>query len=96
MVDGIEYNSLGREMGLDELKEKLGDQLIAGGDEAQGDWIAIKWHVDDVLDVREDLTTDQAREVLHALKRYHDAESGINWDVIYWTAESIYPKGEEE
>ena len=90
MADGIEY------MGLDELKEKLGDQLIAGGDEAQGDWITIKWHVDDVLDMREDLTKDQAREVLHALKRYHDAELGINWDVIYWTADGIYPKEAEQ
>ena len=84
----------GEPMGLDELKEKLGDQLIAGGDEAQGDWITIKWHVDDVLDVREDLTREQAREVLHELKRYHDAELGINWDVIRETAWIIYPKGE--
>ncbi len=88
MADGIEY------MGLDELKEKLGDQLIAGGDEAQGDWITIKWHVDDVLDVREDLTREQAREVLHTLKRDHDAEIGINWDVIEAWADNLYPDPE--
>ena len=84
----------GEPMGLDELKEKLGDQLIAGGDEAQGDWITIKWHVDDVLDVREDLTREQAKEVLHKVGGNHDAEIGINWDVIEAWADNLYPDPE--
>jgi len=84
----------GEPMGLDELKEKLGDQLIAGGDEAQGDWITIKWHVDDVLDVREDLTREQAREVLHRVKAEHDANLGVNWEVIEYTADHYYPDPE--
>lgn len=56
------------------------------------DFITIEWHVDDVLEVRPDLTKEQAREVLHTMRRYHDADLGINWDVIYWTAHEIYPK----
>lgn len=59
------------------------------------DYIEIIWNIDDVLEVRPDLTKEQAREVLHALRRYHDAELGINWDVIYWTAHEIYPKKED-
>ena len=59
------------------------------------DYIEIIWDIDDVLEVRPDLTKEQAREVLHALRRYHDANSGINWDVIYWTAHEIYPKKED-
>ena len=61
-------------------------------DGIKDDWITIEWHVDDVLEQRPDLTTEQAREVLHALRRYHDADLGINWEVIYWTADEIYPK----
>ena len=64
-------------------------------DAMKDDWITIKWHVDDVLEVRSDLTKEQAKEVLHTLRRYHDAELGINWDVIYWTADEIYPKQED-
>jgi hypothetical protein len=61
-------------------------------DGMKDDFITIEWHVDDVLEQRPDLTMDQARKVLHALKRYHDADLGINWEVIYWTADEFYPK----
>lgn len=48
--------------------------------------ITITWHISDVKEVAKDievtLTNDEAREILHSLKRNHDACVGINWDVI--------------
>ena len=59
-----------------------------GEDSAQQhpDSIAIVWHVDDVADRCEalgvDLPVDEKRRVLQLMKREHDANVGINWDVI--------------
>lgn len=44
--------------------------------------ITISWHILDVQNVRPDLTDAQARDVLEALERNHDASIGVNWDVI--------------
>jgi hypothetical protein len=41
------------------------------------------------------LTREQALEVLHNLDHNHDATIGINWEVIYYNAEWMYPKPEE-
>ena len=44
------------------------------------------WDVDDVLGQAEDLdidiTNEQALEILKKVRKYHNAEVGINWDVI--------------
>ena len=81
------------------LSDKFGEQIAGllertAADITEREWITIEWHVDDVLDMREDLTKDQARKVLHALKREHDACLGINWDVILCTADHYYPEEE--
>ncbi len=48
---------------------------------------AIVWSAHDVLDVRPDLTLEQASEVLHYVIRQHDANHGIGWhDFEYFTA----------
>jgi hypothetical protein len=48
--------------------------------------IEIKWSTEDVLLQAEnagfELTEDQADEILESLKDNHDANIGINWDVI--------------
>ena len=54
--------------------------------------IAIEWSTDDVLEVREDLTSDQAWEVLQAIYQRHDANIGINWDYIQAVADDLYPE----
>jgi len=54
--------------------------------------IEIVWSVEDVLNTCEWLTTKQALNVLHNLKENHDANIGINWNVIYYTAQSLYPE----
>lgn len=52
--------------------------------------VAFLWHVDDVLSVRPDLTRDQAFEVLQLSKECHDANVGINWEVLEATAQHLF------
>lgn len=44
--------------------------------------IAVIWSIEDVQEIRPDLTDEQAWVVLQAACRYHDATIGINWDVL--------------
>jgi phosphoenolpyruvate carboxylase len=53
--------------------------------------IRIIWHIDDVREVRPDLTDDEAREVLAQAKKAHDATIGINWDVLGHWADYMFP-----
>lgn len=51
--------------------------------------ISITWHVDDIIEqsklIGNELDEYQACLVLKKLKDNHDAEVGINWDVInFW------------
>jgi hypothetical protein len=46
------------------------------------DTIEIRWHIDDVKSIADDLTDDECREVLHLAKKNHDATIGINWEVL--------------
>jgi hypothetical protein len=55
--------------------------------------IAIKWHIDDVLEIRPDLTADQCRKVLTNVKVCHDAAVGVNWDVLETVADILFPEG---
>lgn len=45
-------------------------------------WMAVWWHVDDVMGLDDSLSEEKAREVLELAYRRHDAEIGINWDVL--------------
>ena len=62
----------------------------------EDDEIAIVWSVADVLDIRPDLTEDQAYEVLYRADHKHDATIGINWDVLGCHASILYPEETEE
>jgi len=54
------------------------------------DWMASWWHISDIHcqandskdDEAEEITDDEAREVLRLLDRHSDSCVGINWDVI--------------
>ncbi len=59
------------------------------------DWMASWWHISDIhcqandgvnnthlIDDAEEITDDEAREVLRLLDRHSDCCVGINWDVI--------------
>ena len=52
------------------------------------------WQVEDVRGQRPDLTDDQCRDVLRVIDRRHDANIGINWDVIDVVADMLYPEPE--
>ena len=54
--------------------------------------IAIIWSAEDVQEVRPDLDEEQAMQVLESCKENHDANYGINWEVLRSAADSSFPK----
>jgi hypothetical protein len=58
--------------------------------------IAVVWHIEDVLEVRPDLNKNQAWQVLRSVKQNHDANVGINWEVLAAQAEMLYAEREED
>ena len=56
-----------------------------------GKYIDVRWHTEDVQEVRPDLSEEQAWEVLKAVKRGHDANNGVNWDVLEVWANELFP-----
>ena len=57
----------------------------------QDNEIAIVWSAEDVKQECAWLTDDQSCDVLNAIEHRHDACIGINWEVIHYTAEWMYP-----
>ena len=63
------------------------------------DSVSIVWSVEDVLQVRPDLSQEQAKKVLTEAKENHDATMGINWGTLSYVAEVLYgeaPENKEE
>jgi len=58
--------------------------------------IAVKWCVEDVQSIRPDLADEQASAVLQAADRCHNAEVGINWDVLRFHADELFPEEDED
>lgn len=56
--------------------------------------ISITWTIDDVKEVCPTLTDEQCSDVLQSVKKYHDAEQGINWDTLIQTAECLFGDSE--
>jgi hypothetical protein len=54
------------------------------------------WGIEDVQEVRTDLDDDQAWEVLQTVKRRLDSNYGINWDVLRYIADDLYPEPDED
>jgi len=52
--------------------------------------IAAIWCIEDVQEVRPDLTGDQAWEVLQEAQHKHDAMMGISWDTLPILAEDLF------
>ena len=54
------------------------------------DWMASWWHISDIHsianesgeDEAEEITDDEAREVLRLMHKDHDSNIGINWETI--------------
>jgi hypothetical protein len=67
------------------LSERLGVEAQAVAavlEEYWKDRIASIWDIEDVQSKRPSLTDDQAREVLDRVEDNHDANYGINWEII--------------
>ena len=65
--------------------------------EASEDFLIQIWNIEDVQSaVDYDLSDEQAREVLYRVDRYHDANIGINWDVIQYHADEVHDADEVE
>jgi hypothetical protein len=58
-------------------------------------YLSDDWHIEDVQNVRPDLDEDQCIHVLEIMGSNFDANDGINWDVIRYTADNLYPTTEE-
>lgn len=56
------------------------------------DSIVISWGSEDVQEVRPDLTTDQAHEVLQRVLRCHDCNFGVTWDTLAIVANELFPE----
>jgi hypothetical protein len=67
-------------------------EVTLPANEADAGSIAIVWNVEDVLEVRPDLTEEQAKEVLRRVKHGHDANFGINWEVLTTVAGDLFPE----
>ena len=57
--------------------------------------IAFIWSVEDVKEVRPDLTDGQAMEVLRLNQRTHDANYGVSWDTLAYAAEALFGEAPE-
>jgi hypothetical protein len=67
------------------LSERFGVEAQAVTEvlnEYWSDQIADVWHIDDVKEQNPSLTDDQAREVLDCVMDTHDANYGINWEIL--------------
>lgn len=53
--------------------------------------VAVIWSIDDVQEVRPNLTDDESWEVLQACRKYHDCTVGFSWDHIECVAGSLFP-----
>jgi hypothetical protein len=49
------------------------------------------WGIDDVQEVRPDLTDDQAWDVLQRVDLLHDRDRGITWETLRATAQELFP-----
>ena len=58
--------------------------------------VSIVWYVDDVIECSKqhkiEITQEQAEQVLRLCDSEHDAEIGINWDVIACHIQSVKKK----
>ena len=59
---------------------------------AEHGYIGDLWHTDDVLQECPELTEEQAWQVLKACEDSHDANIGINWEVISFHADDLFPE----
>jgi hypothetical protein len=68
-------------------------RLLGNSEQKSADRISVVWHIDDVKSIDDSLTDDQCRAVLGMAERKHDANEGINWQVLDIWIDYIKEKG---
>lgn len=59
------------------------------------DYLLSVWHIDDVsMEFKKGLTKEECRDVLRLVDKYHDANIGINWEVINYHAQCVLDERE--
>lgn len=58
------------------------------------DYISIIWSIEDVKDMRSDLSDEQASKVLQHIKQGHDCNYGITWETLEAATNALYPAKE--
>ncbi len=58
---------------------------------SQEDYVCLGWHIGDVMEIRPDLSAEQARLVLRCIENTHDAEYGLSWESLEFVADDLYP-----
>ena len=60
------------------------------------EYICDVWTIDDVFEMAKmnhpdvKLSDDQAKNILHMMQKYHNAENGLTYDTLaYWTEQEI-------
>ena len=56
------------------------------------DTITITWHIDDLEEIAPRLNKRQRQAVLACVKKVHDATIGINYDVLKYWADFLFPE----
>lgn len=54
--------------------------------------LVIEWTVDDIQERCKWLTFGEAEEILFILADSHDANEGVNWEIIDTAVEPMYPR----
>lgn len=81
----------------DEFPEHNVQRLIGVAEmEASPDFMSIWWSIEDVTDrCREDITDDEAREILEMMDKYHDCTIGVSWDTMDVYIDEVLNQREE-
>ena len=62
--------------------------------EARG-YIAYLWSIEDVKELRPDLTDEECMAVLKKCQFNSDADIGMNWDILRSQADELFPEEEQ-
>jgi len=57
---------------------------------AERSQIGLIWSIEDVQEVRPDLSDDQAWDVLQLVRKRHDATLGVTWETLEYSAQCLF------
>ena len=80
---------------ISELEEKI-KEIATEEFYNQETQIANVWSIEDVKCDRPDLTDEECLDVLQVVLDEHDANIGINWTVLQYYEEKLYPTKKED